>query len=76
MARAGANPAAATNLAAVRGTVDRAVLKTAAPLRRVGVQVAPAAPNFFGEWWNVYTRVLETRGRKPVQVQILSRRPI
>ena len=31
IARAGATPAAATNHAAVRGTVDRAVLKTAAP---------------------------------------------
>jgi hypothetical protein len=35
-----------SNHVAVRGTVDRAVLKTAAPLRRVGVQVAPAAPIF------------------------------
>ena len=31
---------------------------------------------FFGEWWNAYTRVSETRGRKPVQVRILSRRPL
>ena len=55
--------------------VDRAVSKTAAPTRRVGVQVAPAAPIFDG-WWNVYTRVSETRGRKPVQVRVLFRRPI
>ena len=32
--------------------------------------------NFFGEWWNGYTRVSETRERKLVQVRILSRRPI
>ena len=31
---------------------------------------------FFGGWWNAYTRVSETRGREPVQVRVLSRRPI
>lgn len=50
-------------------------IKNRCAVRRVGVQVAPAAPNLFGEWWSVYTRVSETRGRKPVQVQTLSRRP-
>lgn len=51
-------------------------LKNRRAVRRVSVQVAPAAPDFFGEWWSVYTRVSETRGRKPMQVQVLSRRPI
>ena len=36
----------------------------------------PGRTNFFGEWWNGYTRVSETRERKLVQVRILSRRPI
>lgn len=51
-------------------------LKNRRAARRVSVQVAPAAPDSFGEWWSVYTRVSETRGRKPMQVQVLSRRPI
>ena len=48
--------------------------RCAAPAR--GRASRPGRTNFFGEWWNVYTRVSETRGRKPVQVQFLSRRPI
>lgn len=51
-------------------------LKNRRAAKRVSVQVAPAAPDLFGEWWSVYTRVSETRGRKPMQVQVLSRRPI
>ena len=61
--------------AAVRGTVDRAVLKTAAPSWARGRANRPGRTNFIGEWWNAYTRVSETRGRKLVQVRILSRRP-
>ena len=40
------------------------------------IPLEPHFQQFFGEWWNGYTRVSETRGRKLVQVQILSRRPI
>lgn len=49
--RAGATPAAATIICGRAWNVDRAVSKTAAPTRRVGVQVAPAAP--------IYRRVVE-----------------
>ena len=45
-------------------------------VRRSASLHAPAAPIYFGEWWSGYTRVSETRGRKPMQVRILSRRPI
>lgn len=73
-ARAGATPAAATN-AAVCGIADRAVLKTAA-LSGAWACKSPRPHQFFGGWWNAYTRVSETRGREPVQVRVLSRRPI
>ena len=72
--RAGATPAAATNYAAVRGIEDRAVSKTAAPHGAWACK-SPRPHQFIDGWWNVYTRVSETRGRKPVQVRILSRRP-
>lgn len=73
--RAGATPAAATNYAAVRGIEDRAVSKTAAPHGAWACK-SPRPHQFIDGWWNEYTRVSETRGRKPVQVRILSRRPL
>jgi hypothetical protein len=72
--RAGATPVAATNHAAVRGIEDRAVSKTAAPHGAWACK-SPRPHQFIDGWWNEYTRVSETRGRKPVQVRILSRRP-
>ena len=45
--------------------------------RRVSVQVAPAAPDFFGEWRNSRRPSLRnSRAHVPMQVRILSRRPI
>src|SRR5687767_4850265 len=74
-AREGATPAVRTTLSRRGWNVDTAGSNPAALMAR-GRATRPGHTNFFGEWWSEYTRVSETRGRKPVQVQILSRRPI
>ncbi len=73
---AGARPATGTILfrSVVKSVDTMASNSVGRPRACAGA--SPAAATSFGEWRSVYARVSETRGRKPMQVRILSRRPI
>lgn len=62
----------------MRPCVEQKTGRFQKPLRLTarGRASRPGRTNFIDGWWNEYTRVSETRGRKPVQVRILSRRPL